>query len=195
MRRNWSATLLWVGVSTVVLGFGSAAAQQSLPPTPVNEREFVSQLSMSNMAAIQLGHLATKKAQHADVKTFAQSTIDDRLKAQQQLADAAYGAGIRWPTKLDEKYRQVQERLSRSSDEQFDREYMKATIDQHRNFEQMLATRANEGSGTARPTVDGQADGGALAAKVNQWAAMTLPQIRAHLKEAEQVSGQLEKAE
>ena len=195
MRRSWSATLSWVGISTVVLGFGIAAAQQSVPPKPVNEREFVSQLAMSNMAAIQLGHLATKKAQHADVKKFAQSTIDDRLKAQQQLADAAYGAGIRWPTKLDEKYRQVQERLSRSSDEQFDREYMKATIDQHRNFEQMLATRANEGSGTARPTVDGQADGAALAAKVNQWAAMTLPQIRAHLKEAEQVSGQLEKAE
>jgi putative membrane protein len=195
MRRSWSATLSWVGISTVVLGSGIAAAQQSVPPKPVNEREFVSQLAMSNMAAIQLGHLATKKAQHADVKKFAQSTIDDRLKAQQQLADAAYGAGIRWPTKLDEKYRQVQERLSRSSDKQFDREYMKATIDQHRDFEQMLATRANEGSGTARPTVDGQADGAALAAKVNQWAAMTLPQIRAHLKEAEQVSGQLEKAE
>ncbi len=191
MRRIWSATL----VSTVVLGFGIAAAQQSVPSKPVNEREFVSQLAMSNMAAVQLGHLATKKAQHADVKKFAQSTIDDRLKAQQQLADAAYGAGVRWPTKLDDKYRQVQERLSRSSDEQFDREYMKATIEQHRNFEQMLATRANEGSGTARPTVDGQADGAALAAKVNQWAAMTLPQIRAHLKEAEQVSGQLEKAE
>ena len=191
MRRSWSATL----VSTVVLGFGIAAAQQSVPSKPVNEREFVSQLAMSNMAAVQLGHVATKKAQHADVKKFAQSTIDDRLKAQQQLADAAYGAGVRWPTKLDDKYRQVQERLSRSSDEQFDREYMKATIEQHRNFEQMLATRANEGSGTARPTVDGQADGAALAAKVNQWAAMTLPQIRAHLKEAEQVSGQLEKAE
>jgi putative membrane protein len=195
MRRSWRATLSWVGISTVVLGCGIAAAQQSVPPKPVNEREFVSQLAMSNMAAIQLGHLATKKAQHADVKKFAQSTIDDRLKAQQQLADAAYGAGIRWPTKLDEKFRQVQERLSRSSDEQFDREYMKATIDQHRNFEQMLATRANEGPGPARPTVDGQADGAALAAKVNQWAAMTLPQIRAHLKEAEQVSGQLEKAE
>jgi putative membrane protein len=190
MRRSWSATL----VSTVVLGFGIAAAQQSVPSKPANEREFVSQLAMSNMAAVQLGHLATKKAQHADVKKFAQSTIDDRLKAQQQLADAAYGAGVRWPTKLDDKYRQVQERLSRSSDEQFDREYMKATIEQHRNFEQMLATRANEGSGTARPTVDGQADGAALAAKVNQWAAVTLPQIKAHLKEAEQVSGQLEKA-
>jgi predicted outer membrane protein len=196
MRRSWSTTLSWVGVFTVVLGFGIAAAQQGVPSKPANEREFVSQLAMSNMAAIQLGHLATKKAQQADVQKFAKSTIDDRLKAQQQLADAAYGAGIKWPTKLDGKYRQVQERLSKLSDEQFDREYMKATIDQHRDLERMLATRVNEGPGAeGRPTVDAQSDGAPLAAKVNQWAAATLPKIRAHLKEAEQVSGQLEKAE
>ncbi len=196
MRRSWSATLSWVGIFTVVLGFGIAAAQQGVPSKPANEREFVSQLAMSNMAAIQLGHLATKKAQHGDVQKFAKSTIDDRLKAQQQLADAAYGAGIQWPTKLDGKYRQVQERLSRLSDEQFDREYMKATIDQHRDFERMLASRVDTGaSADPRPAGDAKSDAAPLAAKVNQWAAATLPEVRAHLKEAEQVSGQLERAE
>ena len=73
---------------------------------------------MSNMVAIQLGHLATKKAQHADVKQFAQTTIDDHLKVQQQLADAAYGAGVRWPKKLDESYQQIQQRLSKLSNDQ-----------------------------------------------------------------------------
>jgi predicted outer membrane protein len=196
MRRSWSAVLAWLAVFAVVPGFGVAAAQQGVPSRPADEREFVSQLAMSNMAAIQLGHLATKKAQHAEVQKFAKSTIDDRLQAQQQLADAAYGAGIRWPTKLDERYRRIQERLSRVSSEQFDREYMKATIDQHRDLERMLATRVNEGSGAAgRSTADARSEGAPLSAKVNQWAATTLPEIRAHLKEAEQVSGQLEKAE
>jgi hypothetical protein len=60
----------------------------------------------------------------------------------------------------------------------------------------MLATRVNEGSGAAgRSTADARSEGAPLSAKVNQWAATTLPEIRAHLKEAEQVSGQLEKAE
>ena len=188
MRRSWSATLSWMGLFTVVLGVGIAAAPQGAPSAPAAEREFVSQLAMSNMAAIQLGHLATKKSQNADVQKFAKLTIDDRLKAQQQLADAAYGAGIKWPTKLDGKYRQAQERLSKLSNEQFDREYMKATIDQHRDLERMLATRVTDGAGT-------KSDGTQLTAKVNQWAAATLPEIRAHLKEAEQVSGELEKAE
>ena len=188
MRRSWSAMLSWMGIFTVILGSGIAAAQQGAPSAPAGEREFVSQLAMSNMAAIQLGHLAMKKAQNADVQKFAKSTIDDRLKAQQQLADAAYGAGIKWPTKLDGKYQQAQERLSKVSNEQFDREYMKASIDHHRDLERMLATRVTPGPGA-------QSDGAALATKVNQWAAMTLPEIQAHLKEAEQVSGQLEKAE
>ena len=177
MRRSWSAKLTWAGILSVVLGLGIASAQ-------TGEHDFVSQAAMSNMAAIQLGHLATKKAQHADVKMFAQMTIDENLKAQQQLADAAYGAGIRWPTKLDERHQQIQQRLSKLSDEQFDREYMKAMVDRDRDVEKMLAARVSK---------DG--DQPPLAAKVNQWAAMTLPQIRAHLKEAEQVSGQLEKAE
>jgi predicted outer membrane protein len=211
MRRSWSATLTLAGIFMVVMGFGIAAAQgvpskpnpqpattgeQQAAAASASERDFVSQLAMSNMAAIQLGHLAAKKAQHADVQKFAKSTIDGRLKAQQKLADAAYGAGVQWPNKLDEKNRQVQERLSRLSNEEFDREYMKTTINQHRDLERMLAARANGGtSADARPGGDAKSDSAPLAAKVNQWAAMTLSEIRAHLKEAEQVSGQIEKAE
>ena len=196
MRRSWSATLSLFGVFTTILGLGTAAAQQTATSGPGNEREFVSRLAMSNMAAIQLGHLATKRAQNAEVQKFAQSTIDDRLKAQQQLADAAYGAGIKWPTKLDGNYRQVQERLSKLSNEQFDREYMKATIDQHRDLERMLASRVEGGAAVGAARSGGaQSDGAPLGAKVSQWASATLPEIRAHLEEAERVSSQLEKAE
>jgi len=139
---------------------------------------------MSNMAAIQLGHLATKQAQRADVKEFAQATIEDHLKAQKQLADAASGAGIRWPTKLDDTYRQIEQRLSKLSNDRFDREYMQTMIDRDRDVEKMLASRASGG---------GETD--TLAAKVNQWAAATLPEVRAHLKEAEQVLAQIGKGE
>lgn len=180
LKRSSSTTLSWVGIFTLVLG--AIAAAQAVPRA--NDQDFVSRLAMSNMAAIQLAHLATKKAQDADVQKFATATIESRLKAQKQLADAASGAGIRWPTKLDEKYGQVQGRLSKLSNDKFDREYMKATIEQDREFERMLASHANEGS-----------EGPPLAANVNQWAAMTLPEIRARIKEAEEVSGRLGKAE
>ena len=140
MRRSWSATLSWVGILTVAVGLGIADAQGAAQPT--GDHDFVARAAMSNMAAIQLGHMATKQAQHADVKEFAQATIEDHLKAQKQLADAAAGAGIRWPTKLDDKYRQLAQRLSKLSNDQFDREYVKTMIDRDRDVEQMLAARA-----------------------------------------------------
>jgi len=179
MRRSWSAKLTWAGILSVALGLGIANAQ-------TGEHDFVSQVAMSNMAAIQLGHMATKKAQDADVKKFAQATIDENLKAQQQLADAAYGAGIQWPKKLDERHQQIQQRLSKLNNEQFDREYMKTMVERDRDIEKMLAARSKSAAQSNEPP---------LAAKVNQWAAKTLPEVRAHLKEAELVYGQLNKGE
>ncbi len=179
MGRSWSATLSVTGLFIVAIGLGIASAQAAARPT--DEHAFVSQVAMSNMAAIQLGHMATKKAQNADVQKFAQATIQDHLKAQQQLADAAYGAGIKWPTKLDDKHQQIQQRLSKLSNEQFDREYMKTMIERHRDVEKILAARVSNGGGSESP----------LAVKVQQWAASTLPDVRADLKEAEQVYGVL----
>ena len=217
MRRSWSATVSWVAIFTMAAGFGIAGAQVSLaardtqrPPAsatpepnaaqPAGDQDFVSQAAMSNMVAIQLGHMAAKKAQHAEVQRFAQATIDDYLKAQQQLADAAYGAGVRWPTKLDERYRQIQQRLSKLGNDQFDREYMKAMIDQHRDVESMLAARVSNGGSDkdslrTRPAGAAHSDEPTLAAKVNQWASTALPEVRAHLKEAEHVFGELDKGE
>src|SRR4029450_9521738 len=127
MRSSWSATLSLAGCFVLILGRALAGAQGTAQPA--GDQDFVARAAMSNMVAIQLGHLATKKAHNADVKQFAQTTIDEHLKVQQQLADAAYGAGVRWPKKLDENYRRIQQRLSKLSNDQFDREFMKVMID------------------------------------------------------------------
>ena len=181
MRRSWSATLSLVVILTVAVGVGIAAQGAT---QPAGDRDFVARAAMSNMAAIQLGHLATKKAQSADVKQFAQTTIDDHVKAQQQLADAASGAGVQWPKKLDDKYRQTAERLSKLSNDEFDREFVKAIVEGHRDVQKMLAGRAS-----THPGED------TLGAKVNQWAATTLPDVQAHLKQAEQVLARIGQGE
>jgi putative membrane protein len=163
----------------MIVGIGIASAQGAAQPA--GDHDFVARAAMSNMAAIQLGHMATKKAQRAEVKEFAQATIEDHLKAQKQLADAASGAGIQWPTRLDDRYRQIEQRLSKLNNDQFDREYVKAMIDRDHDVEKMLTARAGTSGGNADT----------LAGKVNQWAAKTLPEVQGHLKEAEQVLGQL----
>lgn len=207
MTSSLSTTLSWAGIFSVAVGLGIVSAQGSPskrnpPPaaatsatSSTGDQNFVLQAAMSNMAEIQLGHMATKKAQDAGVKKFAQTMVDDHLKAQQQLADAAYGAGIKWPTQLDERHRELQKRLSNLSTEQFDRDYMKAMVDGHRDMEKLLAARVdNSGEGVRTPSSGAEKTAEpSLAVKVNEWAAKTLPHVQAHLEQAEQVYGALAK--
>ena len=183
MRRSWSATLPLAVILSVAVGLGMVSAQSAAQPA--GDLDFVARIAMSNMAAIQLAHMATEKAQRAEVKQFAQTTVDDHLKAQKQLADAASGAGVKWPTKLDDSYRQIEQCLSKLKNEQFDREFVKAMVERDRNVEKMLASRVGNAGG----------DTSALAGRVNQWANSALPGVRAHLKEAEQVLGRLGQGE
>lgn len=194
MKSSVSATLSWAGIFSVAVGLSMVSAQSSpsrrQPPpaaatsatSSAGDHDFVVQAALSNMAEIQLGHLAGKKAKDGGVKKFAKTMVDDYLKVQQHLAKAGYGEGIKWPKQLDERHLQIQKRLSDLSGEQFDREYMQAMVDGHRDMEKLLATRADNGG-----------EGASLAAKVNQWAASTLPAVRAHLEEARQVSSTLAK--
>jgi len=70
--------------------------------------------------------------------------------------------------------------------DQFDREYLRAIVNEHRDIERMLAEQMNE---NARPTDP------ALAVKVNQWAVTTLPAVRARLKLAEQMYAELDRTD
>jgi len=147
---------------------------------------FVVQAALSNMAEIQLGHVATMKAQRADIKKFAQVLIEDHVNTQKGLAEAAYGAGIKWPTQINDQQRQLKQRLSMVKNDQFDREYLRAIVNEHRDIERMLAEQMNENARATDP---------ALAVKVNQWAVTTLPAVRARLKLAEQMYAELDRTD
>ena len=73
---------------------------------------------------------------------------------------------------------------------------MKAMVDGHRDMEKLLAARGDNGGGEgvrAPSPGAGKTDEPSLAVKVNQWAARTLPDVRVHLEQAEQVYGALAK--
>lgn len=190
MTRYGTITVTCAAILSTAVGLGAVAAQsagrQQSASQPVSEHQFVPQAAMANMAEVQLGHLALKKAQNADVKKFAQMMVDDHLGAQNELADVAAGANIQWPKQLDEKHRKLQQRLSGISGAQFDREYMKAMVDGHREVEMMFTTYIGPARGT-------KADSSSLAGKVQPWAAKVLSDVKVHLKEAEQISATLEK--
>lgn len=205
MRRHKISTMTCAIAFSLAFGIAVFAQQKT------DLGGFVQQAAIANMAEVQLGQLANQKSQNADVKRFAQMMVDDHTKGLNELKQAASGAPVQFPTQVDDKHKQLHQKLSGLSGPAFDREYMKAMVDGHREVEKLLLSRAGhneaEGqhSGAARTSterasaekgaaVKTEASADAAAEKVNQWAAQKLPTTRAHLKQAEQINEKVQKS-
>ncbi len=158
-------------------------------------REFVNEMAITNMAEIQLGNLAEKQAASPQVKQFAQMMVEDHTKANDELKQIASQLNVQLPTELDEKHRDLSEKLTKLQGEEFDREFMSAMVDGHEEAVNKVEDRANRANQTTSSagTESGQATGTAGSnmqgqQALNQWATKTLPTLRKHLQQAEQIN-------
>jgi putative membrane protein len=149
------------------------------------DQQFVQKAAIDNLAEIQLGRLATQRAENAAVKTFAEQMVDDHTKALDALTTAAGQSGTQVTRELDDKHRELHQRLSSLQGAEFDREYMKAMVEAHEEAAGMLEDRAERAPGSAGATVESPEG------RVNQWAADTLPVVQTHLQQAKQISGRM----
>ena len=85
------------------------------------------------MAEVQLGKLATEKASSADVKQFGQRMADDHGKALDELKTLAQSKNITLPTTSTRRTRRWKRPSRELSGAAFDRAYMQAMVDDHRN--------------------------------------------------------------
>jgi putative membrane protein len=152
---------------------------------PGEAETFATHAMMANKAEVKLGELARQRAQSADVKQFAEMMVNDHTKGLNDLKKAVNGK-VPEPTELDEKHRALHDRLAKLSGADFDREYMKAMVDGHREVKDMVAARAGTtpaAQGTSgRASDDAQVDQG-----TRQWATKALPTVTQHLQKAEQI--------
>jgi len=130
------------------------------------------------MAEVQLGQLATQKAQSDDVKKFGQRMVDDHSKANDQLKSIASQKGITVPSGLDAKDEALKDKLANMSGAQFDHAYMQAMVKDHKED---IAEFQKEASSGRDPDVKG-------------FASQTLPTLQDHLKMAEQTAPKTSKA-
>jgi putative membrane protein len=211
-------------------------------------QQFVEKASIVNMAEIQLGQLAVERAQNPQVKQFAQTMIDDHTKAQEQLKTVAGSQNIPIPSALDSKHQKLHDKLAKLQGAEFDRAYMDAMVDGHKDAEKLLKKRAerkdkstasnvshaptssasgavgtsgtndasssgaagtsgtmreNESASASERDADRAASTSASSvsesaagapASPDEWAAMTLPKVRAHLEQARALEDQVKQA-
>jgi putative membrane protein len=158
--------------------------------------EFVEEMMMDGMAEVQLGKLASDHAQHADVKKFAQMMVRDHSKAGDELKQitAQNHLNVQPPSQLDEKHRELMDRLSKLHGAEFDREYMKAMVDGHQDVLDGMQSRVDNklfGTERDRQVTPDKSDNPAEYS-VNAWAAKTLPIVREHLDRAKQIHDKLD---
>jgi putative membrane protein len=124
------------------------------------------------MAEVELGQLASQKAQSDQVKQFAQRMVQDHGKANDELKSLAQQKNITLPTELDAKHKATHDRLSKLSGAQFDRAYMQDMLQDHRKDVNEFRKESQSGRDP----------------EVKAWAAKTLPTLEEHLTLAQTAS-------
>jgi len=92
---------------------------------------FVNDLVIANMAEVELGRLAVERGASTEVKKFGQMMIDDHTKAGDKLKSVASAQKMPVPTDLDDKHRDLRDKLAKLSGSAFDRAYMAAMVEGH----------------------------------------------------------------
>ena len=153
------------GTSSNAMGSNNATGKAAADSVSRADRKFMEKAAQGGMAEVQLGKLAAEKAQAAEVKQFGQRMVDDHSKANDQLKQIASSKGVNLPTELDRSTQRELDKLSKLSGADFDREYMKHMVSDHKKD---VSEFKSESSRAKDP-------------QVKQFAASTLPTLQQHL--------------
>lgn len=166
------------------LASGTALAQTATPSTPSTgstasttgaatvdrgDRQFVEKAAQGGMMEVQLGQAAQQKASNAQVKSFGERMAQDHGKANDELKKIAGAKGLTVPTAMERSHMRDMERLQKLSGAEFDREYMKHMVADHKKDISAFEKQAKSGKD----------------AELKAFAAKTLPTLQAHLKLAQ----------
>ena len=188
---------------------------------PSDAAAFVNQMTIANLAEVELGKMASERASSADVKSFGQMMVKDHSQANQDLAQVAAQLKVKPTTALDQKHKDLAAKLSKLQGAEFDREYISAMVQGHQEVAGQLEARTGastssstpgEGRATtsepssrppetpgSMPRTPTQASGQIQGSTrmdgdqhaLTEWAKRTLPAVQKHLERARELQAQV----
>jgi putative membrane protein len=176
MRATQAMIALVAGLSVLTLVSGLAAQQSAPSATKLQrtDRTFITKAAEGGRREVELGQLAQGKASSDAVKQFAQRMVEDHGAANQELMQLADNKGVKLDNKGPKPDREL-ERLSKLQSPEFDREYVKAMVKDHK---QDVADFKRMHSGAVDPNL-------------KAWIDKTLPTLEDHLKTIEGIQAQM----
>lgn len=142
------------------------------------DEKFVKEAAAGGMMEVELGKIAAEKAVNDKVKVFGQQMQEDHGKANEELKGLAANKGVQIPTALEGKHKKTVDRLSKLSGSDFDRQYMRTMIEDHKEDLKAFQREADKGKDP----------------DVKQFAGKYVPMIKKHLEMAQTTGEQLKVA-
>jgi putative membrane protein len=124
---------------------------------------------------VQLGKVAAEKGSHQRVKDFGKRMQADHSKANEQLKKIAAKKGVDLPTEPSGEHKSTMDKLTKLSGAEFDREYMDAMVDDHKEDIEKFQTQGDKGKDP----------------DVKKFASDNLPVLKKHLELAQSTQKQV----
>ncbi|HZZ95042.1 MAG TPA: DUF4142 domain-containing protein [Usitatibacter sp.] len=134
-----------------------------------SDRKFLENAAKDGLAEVELGQLASQRAESAEVKQFGQRMVQDHGKANDQLKQLASSKGVDVPTETDKSHQKKMEKLQKLQGAQFDKQYMDDMVKDHKKDVKEFQKEAKS----------------AKDPDVKNFAAQTAPTLQEHLQMAE----------
>ena len=140
----------------------------------VSDQDFVQRVAMGNLAEVEIGRLALRQSNNADMRKFAQRLITDHGKANQELARIATAKGVVLPRQLDKEHRETATKLSKLRGADFEHSFASDMVEDHKKDIALFEHIAKNGKDK----------------DIKAWAEKTLPTLKEHLKMAQDLAGE-----
>jgi len=157
---------LWMILSSVILlvfavqtGWGQDMKMDK------RDKEFVQKAASGGMMEVAAGELASKNATSEDVRNFGARMVQDHGQANQSLMEIAQKKGVQVPGEMSKKQNKEVDKLAEKTGANFDRDYMKLMLKEHRDAIKLFEKQARDGRDP----------------DLKAFAESTLPTLREHL--------------
>ena len=122
-------------MKTAILVVASAALVGSSMIAGAQDRasqSFLTKAIEGNYAEVQMGELAQKNGQSADVKSFGQMLQSDHAAANEKALDVARGLGVNAPSGPNAKQKADYEKMAKMSGPAFDKAFAQHMVADHK---------------------------------------------------------------
>jgi len=112
-------------------------------------QDFLTKAIEGNFAEVQMGELAQKNGQSADVKSFGQMLQQDHGAANQKATDAAKKLGVNPPSGPNAKQKADYDKMAKTQGPAFDKEFAQHMVMDHKKdiAEYKKAAKKNDDAG------------------------------------------------